>query len=103
MGKLSGHENRRRKSETNLLHRGTMRSIVAMMEARPIMKNYKLSSPPSQLFIQKFSKLEYSLVFNEEEQGRQVSSLREELSPFNGRGNFLSKASTPLVCIVLFL
>jgi hypothetical protein len=29
------------KIEPNLLHRGTMRSILATMEAKPIMKNYK--------------------------------------------------------------
>jgi hypothetical protein len=57
-----------------------MRSIVATMEARPVMKNYKQSSLSSQLFIQKFSNLEYSIVFKEEEQGRQEMSLWEELS-----------------------
>jgi hypothetical protein len=39
----------------------------------------------------------------EEKQGGQMSYLREELSPFNEKGNFFRKVARLLVCIVLIL
>jgi hypothetical protein len=97
-------------AETNLIYLKNICSIVATMDllwpqwrAEGSLENYKLSSRLSQLFIQKFRTLFSTLkVFK-----RRAVELSTErpfpLSLHKGKGNFLSKASTSIVCIILFL